>query len=438
MNPPADHPTRARLIVLALLCAMAFILYLDRVCMSQAVIPIQNDLNLSRSRMTWILMAFTVAYGLFEIPTGHWGDRFGSRRVLTRIVAWWSVFTMLTGACFGFWSLVVVRFIFGAGEAGAYPNAARVVARWFPPAERGRVQGLMLACGLLGGSLSPGLAALLISALGWRAVFVAFGSVGLVWAVAFAWWFRDNPAEHPAVNDAERELIGAGTPRPTHSSIPWPAVLKNISIQFLTLIIICTAFVSYLYFSWYPTYLQEARAVQQRPAGWLASLVLGGGAVGLIGGGFVVDQIARRSRDPVRARGRAAVVALVASAGLLALAITAESPLVSALLTAASCFAMFCQQSAWWSSAIEVSGPHVGALFGLMNGAGVVGALSSQFFFGAFPEWRAELGFTGRDRWDPAFYVCVALLVLAGACWLAVDPRRRIEAHGPQIIMPPK
>src|SRR5438552_3873868 len=123
--PNQPRPSHARMIVLAFLCAMAFILYLDRVCMSQALKPIERDLGLERWQTTVVIIAFTIAYGLFEIPTGRWGDRYGSRRVLTRIVAWWSLFTMLTGACWGFWPLVVVRFTFGAGEAGAYPNVNR-------------------------------------------------------------------------------------------------------------------------------------------------------------------------------------------------------------------------------------------------------------------------------------------------------------------------
>src|SRR5438105_2384102 len=140
-----EKPTCTRFVVLLYLCCLAFILYLDRVCIGQAVKPIQDELQISNTDMGYILMAFTLAYGLFEIPTGRWGDRIGARRVLARIVLWWSAFTALTGACSSFHALVVVRFLFGAGEAGAYPNVARVVARWFPFGERGRMQGLLLA-----------------------------------------------------------------------------------------------------------------------------------------------------------------------------------------------------------------------------------------------------------------------------------------------------
>src|SRR5258708_495662 len=131
LNAAAERPTRARFVVLGWLCALAFILYLDRVCMGQAVKPIQDEMGLTNTEMSFVLMAFTLAYGIFEVPTGHWGDRIGSRRILARIVVWWSAFTMLTGACSGFLSLLFVRFLFGAGEAGAFPNMARIVDRWF-------------------------------------------------------------------------------------------------------------------------------------------------------------------------------------------------------------------------------------------------------------------------------------------------------------------
>jgi len=147
-NP--SSPTRARFLLVLWLCGLSSILYLDRICMSQAVVPIQKELNLTNTEISYVMMAFSLAYGLFEVPSGRLGDRLGSRLVLTRIVIWWSAFTACTGACTGFWSLLSVRFLFGIGEAGAFPNAARVISRWFPITERGRVQGIMLAAAQFG------------------------------------------------------------------------------------------------------------------------------------------------------------------------------------------------------------------------------------------------------------------------------------------------
>ena len=184
---PLETPTRVRYGVLAFLCALSFVLYIDRVCISQAVPVIQEDLHLTNTDMSYVLSAFILAYGLFEVPTGRWGDKYGSRGVLVRIVLWWSAFTALTG-CVPYiaWQggvlslglMVLVRFLFGAGEAGALPNAVRVVARWFPAGRRGAVQGLVATSTLVGGAATPSLAALLIGTVGWRWSFVLFGALG--------------------------------------------------------------------------------------------------------------------------------------------------------------------------------------------------------------------------------------------------------------------
>src|SRR5579883_957729 len=211
-DPPTSEvpPTQVRYRVLAFLCSLSLVVYLDRICISQAVGPIQQELGIDNRWMGYVLSAFTLAYGLFEIPTGHWGDRYGSRGVLTRIVLWWSVFTALTGASAGLAMLLVVRFLFGAGEAGALPNTARVLRSWFPESSRGRAQGTVTPAMLLGGAVAPVAAQFLIDQAGWRWSFVIFGLIGLGWAVSFYRWFRDEPADHPATNEAERRLIDAG------------------------------------------------------------------------------------------------------------------------------------------------------------------------------------------------------------------------------------
>lgn len=433
--PPLERPTRARLVVLGYLCTLAFILYLDRICIGQAEMPIRAEMELSKTEMAFVMMAFTLAYGLFEMPTGHWGDRIGARRVLARIVLWWSAFTALTGAAVGFWSLLLVRFLFGAGEAGAFPNVARVVARWFPPGERGRVQGILLAASLVGGTMAPVLAASLINLWGWRWPFVVFGAVGVVWTAVFLWWFRDDPAAHPAVNAAELHVITGDAPSTAarlapHERFPWRATFTNRNIWLLGTITTCAAFVSYLYFSWYTTYLREGRGLSLTDASQLNSLVLGAGAVGILGGGLLDDLIARRSADPTRWRRRAGLIAYVVAAVLLLAGSFADDAYLSAGLTALSCLLMLSQQSNWWSCAIAISGRHVGALFGLMNGMGTFGAMASQFFFGAFADWRAGQGFTGRAQSDPAFFVYAGLLTVGACCWLLVDPARRVADDG--------
>src|SRR6478736_3363196 len=173
--------TRTRYRVLAFTVALAGITYLDRVCIAQTAQDMMRELSLSKQQMSFVFSAFTIAYAVFEMPTGAWGDRIGTRRLLTRIVVWWSSFTIATAAAFNYTSLLVVRFLFGMGEAGAFPNVSKTFSRWFPLTERGTAQGIFFAGAHLGGGLTPLLVAALLNVMPWRMVFVAFGAVGFVW-----------------------------------------------------------------------------------------------------------------------------------------------------------------------------------------------------------------------------------------------------------------
>ena len=430
MTPP-ERPSRTRLVVVAWLCGLTGVLYLDRICMNQAARPIRGEFGLTNEEMSYVHMAFTLAYGLFEVPTGRLGDRIGARWVLTRIVVWWSLFTALTGGAWGLTSLLVVRFLFGAGEAGALPNAARVLSRWFPPAERGRVQGLMMACAQLGGVVAPPVAAHLIELYGWRSVFVIFGLVGVVWAIGFGWWFRDDPADHPRVNPAEVAVIRAGAdpPRAHAGAIPWRAVAANPGIWLLGLAIVCSSFNAYLYYSWFSTYLQDGRGLSNVAAGWFSSLVLAGSAVGILTGGVVADLILRRG-DVIRGRRLLGAGAYLAAAALLFVAVRMESAVALAVLAGVSSMCVQLTLPTWWSAAIELSGRHVGALFGLLNMMGTAGAMASQWFVGAFADWRARLGYSGREQWDPMFHVYVGVLLVGAAAW-ALYRKRPLEPETP-------
>ena len=409
-------PTHTRFVVLGVLCLLSGVLYLDRICISAAIDSIQTDLKLTNKQTSYVLMAFTLAYGLFEIPTGRWGDRIGARRVLTRISLWWSAFTALTGACTGLWMMLVVRFLFGAGEAGAFPNVARVLSRWFPDQERGRAQGVLLAASQIGGAMAPYLAAVLILNLGWRWTFVVFGAIGTVWAAGFWWWFRDDPAAHPAVNAAEVAHIGRrATAGDVHTDIPWGAVSRNPSIWFLCVIMTFASFNSYIYFSWFPKYLKSGRGIEAVEAGLMASMVLAFSAAGTFGGGLVVDRVLHG--DGVSRRRLLGGGCFFGAAALLSCALLTENPWLAVLFTSLSCFATQATQPLWWSSAIGISGKHVGALFGLMNSAGVFGAMSSQFLVGAIADWLGAKGYSGRDQWDPIFYINVGVLIAAGLMW---------------------
>src|SRR5262245_57049598 len=228
--------SRARVTVLWFVFLLAFVTYLDRVCISAAARYIRDDLRLSTQQMGVALSAFALAYAVFEIPSGWLADLIGPRKVLTRIVLWWSGFTMLTGAAAGFVSLVVIRFLFGAGEAGALPSASNCIARWFPLSERGKANGVLLFGTRVGGMVSVPLVLPIITRWGWRASFAIVGTVGIVWSAAWYTWYRDSPARHPSVSAAELAWITGqdgqeGRERQDrqdgHASVPWRVLVSS-------------------------------------------------------------------------------------------------------------------------------------------------------------------------------------------------------------------
>jgi len=202
---PGVFPVRYRLIGLTF--ALSMLLYVDRVAISTARGPIASELGLTDTQFGWALSAFALGYALFQTPGGLLADRFGARVALTSVVALWSVFTALTGLARGYGALLVYRFLFGAGEAGAYPTCARAFYNWLPVSERGLAQGINFSGARIGAAFALPAIAWLVTAAGWRVAFYLLGGLGLIYSAAWWWWFRDLPEEHPSVSAEERALI---------------------------------------------------------------------------------------------------------------------------------------------------------------------------------------------------------------------------------------
>ena len=326
-------------------------------------------------------------------------------------------------------SLIMIRFLFGAGEAGAVPNSACVLSRWFPIEQRGMAQGTVNAAMQFGGAISPILTAYLIEGIGWRLTFVVLSVPGVLWGLAFWAWYRDDPQTHPSVNDAERGLILAGTNQTSgeHPPIPWRAVLTHPQVWLLGFILSCTAFNSYLYFSWYPTYLKEARGCSEIDAGWLASIVLAGGAIGCLSGGFLIDWLTRTTGNRFRSRRLLCSSSVLLASISLLIGKHCDTPVIATLWTSGSLMLTVLTLASWWGSVSDLSGRHLGALFGLMNSLGGLGALASQRFAGKFASWMASRGHTGRAQWDAIFYVYAGVLFIGAMTWQFVDAQRSVE-----------
>jgi MFS transporter, ACS family, glucarate transporter len=423
-EPIPGRGSRVRYAVLGFTVALAAITYLDRVCIAHAGVTasIKAELGLSDKQMSLVYSAFTLAYALFEMPTGAWGDRIGPRRVLTRIVVWWSCFTIATASAFHYRMLLLIRFLFGAGEAGAFPNVTKTFSRWFPVAERGTAQGIFFAGAHLGGGLTPMVVSALLGVLPWRAIFVLFGSIGFLWALAWWSWFRDEPAEHPDVDADERKTIESGrAASPPHrlDVVALGRVLTDRNMVALCLMYFTQAYGFYFNITWLPTYLARDRGLSTERVGFLAAGVFAGlplmlAAVADVAGGLTTDRIAQRHGLRAGRCGVGGVSLLVAGVALIAGA-TVRNPIAAALLIALSGAAASFLLGACWGVCQDIAGPHAGLVSGCMNTAGQVGAVLSPIILPYFK--------------DPAVPLCIAgVLYLAGAsCWLLVDPRRPIR-----------
>lgn len=416
--------SRTRFVVLAAAVGLAAITYLDRVCINHPVIraAIESELRLSDRQMSLVFSAFILGYALFEMPTGAWGDRIGPRRVLTRIVLWWSAFTIATAAATRFSVMLLVRFLFGAGEAGAFPNVTKTFSRWFPLTERGTAQGIFFAGAHLAGGLSPLLVTAMLGFLPWRAVFVVFGIVGALWALGWFAWFRDEPADHPAVNAEERVWIesqrGPSAETPHLNLRALRRILSNRVMIALCLMYFTQSYGFYINITWLPTYLNENRGLTTEQFGAIAPFLWGLpmtlSAFADILGGMASDRLSQRHGLWVGRSGLGFVSMVVASLALIAGALVGD-PILAALLIAISGAADSFQLGACWGTCQDIAGPHAGLVSGTMNTAGQIGALLCPIMFTAF-----------ENRTIP---LCIAggLFLFGALCWLFVDPRRPID-----------
>lgn len=395
--------------VLSLLCVLGAILYLDRVCISLALEEIQLDLGISATQIGLVSVAFSLGYAIFEIPTGHLGDRFGARSTLMRICVAWSVFTAVTGLAVGLGSLVIIRFLFGAGEAGAWPNVGGVVSRWFPASQRARAMGLFGAATALGGGLAPLIVIPIQRDHGWRASFFIFGAVGVVWAIVWYLWFRDSPAAMGA-SQAEIDELGPPAPPVLHGA-PWRIVLRTRTMWLVMLSAFANIYAAFFAVFWMPKFLRGARGFTPEELKWI-SLTWVASFVGNVLGGFVSDAVVRRLG---RRTGRAtiAVTCGVISGALFAATIfTHDKQLTIALLTTTGLMWGFIQSN-MFAGTIDIAGAHTGSIAGLMNTCGQLGGAASAFTFGLLID--------ATGGYDVPMLTLAAASTLAGLVWIGID-----------------
>ena len=410
------RPSNVRHIVLGLTVAAYMITYMDRQILAVARPAIRDDLGISLVMMGWITFAFRLAYAVFQIPGGWLGDRYGARRALTIIVAWWSIFTGFTAMAWNAVSMLVIQTFFGLGEAGAFPIATRSLARWMPPAERGFAQGITHAGSRLGAALTPLIVIPIIAAFGWRAGFLVFGLLGVAWALVWYFYYRDTPEEHAGVNQAERDLIGSGRKRST--DVPWRKILSHGNLWILAVMYFCYNFNLNVYNDWFPTYLHDSRGMTLAKMGIYASLPLFAGTIGDISGGSFSDFVLKRTGNVNLARRLVAIAGFVLSAAATIPAIFAHDPRVSVAFYCVAFFGLEWTVGVSWAVPLDIGGDFAGSVSAVMNTLGNLGgAISATVVTQAASHYG----------WNSPFLLTSVLCIVAAVLYLKIDSSRKIE-----------
>jgi sugar phosphate permease len=423
MSAIAARPTRVRHIVLWLTVLLYMVTYFDRVMISTAMPSIQKEFAFDDVTVGWILGAFQLSYFLFQIPGGWLGDRIGPRKMLTYIVLWWSAFTALTAMMWSASSMIVCRFLFGMGEASAFPNATRSLSRWMLPSERGWAQGVTHAGARLGGAITPVMVAFLILHFTWHAPFIIFALVGIVWAGVWYWYYRDNPSEHASVNEAERKMIhdALGAP-PKRKIIPWGSILRSPQMWTLSATYFCYGYALNMFLTWFPKYLDASRGMSLTQMGIFASLPLAAGVIGDIAGGWFSDEIIKRTGRVKFARKVVAVTGFLIAAVCCPFATLESDPYISTALFCASVFGLELVVGNAWAVSLDVGGNYAGTVSSVMNTLGNMGSFIMA----------VATGYIVRDfGWNPAFYVVAALSLVGAILFLFVDASRQIHKEPP-------
>jgi len=415
------QPTSARRTVTVFAVALAVVTYIDRVCIAQAAPALRRDLGLSAIEMGWAFTVFTWAYALFEVPGGWLGDRLGARRVLMRIVLWWSFFTAATGWVWNLTSLLVTRTLFGAGEAGAFPNLTRAFTTWLPSRERERAQAMLWLSARWGGAFTPLLVAYILDLVSWRRAFEIFGVLGVVWAVLFFRWYRDDPSTHPSVNQAELAIIPPSHETAVaHGPTPWRTLLTTPSIILLWAQYFCFAYGWWFYVTWLPTYLQDVRHLSPKQGALLASLPLFLGGIGC----FVSSWLSKRLSPRIgvaRARRALSLVAFIGGSAAIVLFTRVDDPtLAMVALGLAGFLADFVMPPAW-TACMDIGGRYSGTVAGGMNMVGSIAGGLSPLVVGYL------IAITGQN-WLLTFYITASIYLLGAVCWLFLDSATPVVA----------
>ena len=410
----ATGASHVRYVVLAVICLLAVISYVDRTCISVSGPFLAADLGLSSVQMGFVYGAFILSYGLFAVPGGLLGDKIGGRKVITGLVLLFSLFTALTGIVHALWSLVLVRFLFGAAESSVGPNSSKVISKWLPPTKWGLAQGTMWMSGRIGGAFAPGMVVAISPLLGWRGGFYFFAAIGCIWAALFWLWFRDNPEEKSGVSEEEIRMIQSGESAPsshTFVRVPWSKLLRSRNIWTICGMYFCFSYGWHFYMTWFPTYM-KGRGFSTAQMGLYGGLPFFFGAFGCVAGGLLTDYVVK-STGNLKNRRYIGAVGFLLMALCMFLVAGMENAMACILTISMASFFGDLTLSSCWAVCMDVGHEYSGTITGLMSTCGNIGGflfpVVSGFLVQSTGSWRLPILVSG------------SIFLIGSMLWLRVD-----------------
>lgn len=413
-------PTHVRYNVLLLTFCITFMMYADRAVMGSVTPAIMREFHVDKIGMGWSTSAFNWSYALFQVPGGWLADRYGPRLVLALALAWWSIFTSATGFAYSAISLAVARFFFGVGEAAAFPASSRSLVRWLPASQRAFGQGFQHAGSRFGAAIAPLIVALFVAQLklNWQSVFYILGTVGVIWAVAWYFYYRDDPREHLGVNEQEVDFISVGSPakgREAKAAVPWGYILASRDMWFLCAMYFCYGWVLWLYLQWLPTYFVEARHFTRIKTGLATAAPLLLATATNIAGGWISDKLAHYWKDLRRGRTRVSVIGFTIAGIALIPGVLVQNNLISLGWIALALAGLELTVAVSWAICLDIGGEFTGSVSAVMNMMGNLGGAIAAVAIGYL---STLLG------WNWTFLTSSVFCMIAALLAMRINPQR--------------
>lgn len=405
--------------ILVMLIFLGVVTFLDRINITVAGSAIMKDLNLTPDQWGWILSAFILSYGLMQIPMGAMGDKRGHRSTLALIVLWWSAFTAFTGMAGGFVSLILIRFMFGIGEAGSSPCSTGVISRWFPKKEVGKAQGYIWAASRMGGALTPFIVLPVITYLGWRAAFYILGAVGVIWSIVWYLFYRNQPKEMRGITQAEIDEAPVSQMETNSAkvSIPWKSLLSSKQFWLILSMYFFYAFGSWFFFSWFPTFMELGRGFEKDQLTYAIAVPFVMSMIGNISGGYLTDKLSAKYGLKVGRKALGSSSLIISAVFMFLAAFIPGKMQVFIFLSLAFGIIDLMLPSAW-ALCIDLGKKYSGAVSGAMNTAGNLGGFVCSLIFGYVV--------SATGNYNLPLYIIAGMLVISAIIFMFIDPTKQI------------